>query len=170
MSPREPRTVVRPSTLYFEDLAVGDVFLSDSRTVTETDVVQFAGVSGDFNPIHLDVQQSGSGPFGRRLAHGLLGVSMATGFLDSLGLFRGSMIAMLAIESWSFRLPIFIGDSIRLRMTIRGLRMTSDGKRGIVERGLELLNQDGAVVQDGIVTVMVHSRVGLDVQDEGVGA
>lgn len=151
------------NSLYFEDLEVGQSWTSRSRTVTESDVVGFAGLSGDFNPIHLDAQSTKEGIFGQRVAHGILGIAMATGFLDSLGLFAATMGAMLSIDDWQFTAPIFIGDTIRLRMTIEELRPTSKGLSGVVRRRLELLNQDGIVVQEGIITVLILCRS----QDEG---
>ncbi len=121
-------------SLYFEDLVEGQTFVSRARTVTETDVVGFAGLSGDFNPIHLDRVSSERGLFGQRVAHGVLGIAMATGFLDSLGLFKTSMGAMLSIDHWNFIAPIFINDSIHLELSIQSKRLASDGTRGIVAR------------------------------------
>lgn len=145
-------------SLYFEDLSPGDTFLSNGRTVTETDVVNFAGLSGDFNQIHLDAEAAKDSMYGQRVAYGLLGVSIATGLLDRLGIFRESMAAMLEIESWTFAAPVFIGDTVRLRLTIEETRLTSRGDRGIVRRRLELLNQRDEVVQSGIITVMALCR------------
>lgn len=142
----------------YEDFEIGQTFESDGRTITDADIVNFAGVSGDFNPIHLDRVQSGSGPFERPVAHGLLGISIATGLLDSMGLFRGSMIAMLGIDDWRFRRPMFVGDTVHLHLTIADRRCTSDGRRGILRRELRLLNQDDEVLQEGAITVMVRCR------------
>ncbi|GAA5146146.1 MaoC/PaaZ C-terminal domain-containing protein [Microbacterium pseudoresistens] len=143
---------------FFEDLAPGDTFTSSGRTITESDVVNFAGVSGDFNQIHLDVEASKNTMYGQRVAYGMLGASIATGLLDRLGVFRTSMAAMLEIESWKFVGPIFIGDTVHLRLTIESTRLTSRGDRGVVRRRMELINQRGEVVQDGIITVMVLCR------------
>lgn len=149
VEPRENRE------LYFEDLQVGDVFVSAGRTVTEADVVHFAGLSGDFNPIHLDIEATRESRFGQRVAHGVLGLSMATGLLDRMGLFRRSMIAMLAINEWKFTAPVFIGDTLRLKMTIVSTRLTSRGDSGVVVRRMQLINQSDEVTQDGLITVMV---------------
>jgi len=161
------------SSLYFEDLEVGQRWVSRARTVTEADVVAFAGLSGDFNPIHLDRESTREGIFGRRVAHGLLGVSMATGFLDSLGLFATSMAAMLSIEDWRFHAPIFIDDTIHLELSIESLRLTSKGTSGVVRRRLKLINQDDAVVQEGVITVLILSRSAAPAPSEaaaGTGA
>lgn len=141
--------------LYFEDLHVGDIFVSAGRTVTEADVVHFAGLSGDFNPIHLDVEATRTNRFGQRVAHGVLGLSMATGLLDRMGLFRRSMVAMLSINEWKFTAPVFIGDTLRLKMTIVSTRLTSRGDAGVVVRRMQLINQSDEVTQDGTITVMV---------------
>jgi acyl dehydratase len=145
-------------SLYFEDLSPGDAFLSTGRTVTESDVVNFAGLSGDFNQIHLDAEAAKETMYGQRVAYGVLGLSIATGLLDRLGLFRESMAAMMEIESWRFVAPVFIGDTVRLRLTIEDTRLTSRGDRGVVRRHLELLNQRDEVVQTGVITVMVLCR------------
>lgn len=144
--------------LYFEDLEVGQQFVSDARTVTETDVVGFAGVSGDFNPIHLDRESTANGMFGQRVAHGVLGISIGTGLVDSLGLFRRTMGAMLGIDSWTFKEPIFIGDTIHLVLTIEGLRLTSKGGKGVVNRRFDLVNQHGRVAQTGVITALILGR------------
>src|SRR5271163_5254554 len=95
---------------YLEELSAGDTFLSPARTITETDVVAFAGLSGDFNPIHTDVEFAKDTPYGQRVVYGLLILSMMTGLLDRSGLFSGSAIAMLGIRDWQFLAPVFIGD------------------------------------------------------------
>lgn len=146
------------STLFFEDLVEGQAYLSGGRTVTEADVVGFAGLSGDFNPIHLDRESTKSGIFGQRVAHGILGIAMATGLLDSLGLFKKSMGAMLSIDDWRFVAPIFINDTIRLELTIESKRLTSKADSGVVRRRLRLINQTDDVVQEGVITVLVLCR------------
>lgn len=146
------------SSYYFEDMTEGLTFVSQGRTVTESDIVGFAGLSGDFNPIHLDRVASASSSYGQRVAHGVLALSMATGLIDSLGVFRGSMVAMLGIEKWAFQAPVFIGDTIHLVLTIASTRLTSKGDRGVVHRDIELVNQDGVVVQKGTIVVMIRCR------------
>lgn len=150
------------SSLFFEDLTVGQTWVSRARTVTEADVVNFAGLSGDFNPIHLDAEGTKNGIFGRRVAHGVLGLAMATGFIDGLGLFATTMGAMLNVEEWAFIAPIFIGDTLRLELSIDALRLTSKGNAGVVRRRLRLINQDDSVVQEGTITVLVLTRSTAD--------
>lgn len=157
-APRTPAATTPMDTKFLEDLQPGDRFTGPARTITETDVVAFAGLSGDFNPIHTDVQFANNTPYGQRVVYGLLIVSMMTGLLDRTGLFSGSAIAMLGIRDWLFVAPVFIGDTIRYRLTITDVRRTSRGDRGVVGRYFEVLNQDGTVVQAGHIDVMVRAR------------
>src|SRR6516225_1788808 len=98
--------------LYFDDVEVGQEWESLGRTITETDIVNFAGLSGDFNPIHLDHEFARTTPFRRPIAHGLLVFSIASG----LGLFAPPMrtLAILSIREWSFKNPVFPGDTIHV--------------------------------------------------------
>jgi acyl dehydratase len=148
----------RVESLYFEDLVEGQVFISQGRTITESDVVNFAGLSGDFNPIHLDSVASAEGVFGQRVVYGVLGISIVTGLIDRLGLFRSSMGAMLQIDGWRFLRPSFIGDTVHIELTIEAKRLTKAGDRGVVDRRIKLLNQHGEIVQEGIITVLILSR------------
>lgn len=143
---------------YLEDLTAGDTFTSPARTITESDVVGFAGLSGDFNPIHTDVEFARDTPYGQRVVYGLLGLSMLTGLLDRTGLFSGTAIAMLGIRDWTFSAPMFIGDTIRFRLTIEDVRRTKSGDRGVVQRYFELVNQRDEVVQHGHIDLLVRAR------------
>jgi acyl dehydratase len=143
---------------YLEDLHAGDVFTSAARTITESDVTAFAGLSGDFNPIHTDVEFAKDTPYGQRVVYGVLGLAILTGLLDRTGLFSGSAIAMLGIREWTFTAPMFIGDTIRFRLTITEVRRTSSGDRGVVKRHFELLNQRDEVVQQGHIDLLVRAR------------
>jgi acyl dehydratase len=147
---------------YLEDLTAGDVFTSAARTITESDVVAFAGLSGDFNPIHTDVEFAKETPYGQRVVYGLLGLSMLTGLLDRTGLFSGSAIAMLGIRDWTFTAPLFIGDTIRFRLTIVDVRRARSGDRGVVQRYFELINQRDEVVQKGHIDILVRARETVD--------
>jgi acyl dehydratase len=142
-----------------EDLEAGQTFASAARTVTEADLVAFAGLSGDFNPIHTDAEFASNGVYGQRVVYGLLGLSIATGLLDRLGVFSGSAIAMLGINVWRFTAPVFIGDTVHLELTIVGVRpSTSKPDRGVVERRFDLRNQRGELVQTGRIDVLVRRR------------
>jgi acyl dehydratase len=143
-----------------EDFAVGQVDESRARTVTETDVVSFSWVSGDVNPMHTDAVHSAKSPIGQRIAHGALGLSIATGLSASLGYLEGSAIAALGIDEWRFLKPILFNDTVRLRATVVSNRLTSKPDRGVLVRRMELLNQRDEVVQTGLMSTMVLSRAG----------
>ncbi len=141
--------------LYYEDLAEGQIFTSPARTVTETDLVSFAMLSGDWNAIHTDEEFAKSTYYGKRVVHGLFGLSMMTGLLDRTGLFGGSAIAMLGIKDWQFKAPVFVGDTLHFEMEIVSKHLTSKGDRSIVDRRFSLINQRGEVVQEGYIGLMV---------------
>lgn len=143
---------------YWEDFHEGEVFESPARTVTETDIVNFTGLSWDVNPLHTDEEGARNGPFGRRIAHGALGFAIATGLLGRLGLLDGTALAMLGIEEWRFQGPIFAGDTVHVRLTIGAVRASSTPDRGVVDRCIELVNQDGVTVQRGRIPVLVKGR------------
>lgn len=143
-----------------EEFETGQVDISRARTITETDVVAFSWVSGDVNPMHTDAEHSAKSPIGQRIAHGALGLSVATGLSASLGYLDGTAVAALGIDEWKFLRPIFFGDTIRLRATVVSARPTSKPDRGILIRRMELLNQRDEVVQEGLMTTMVLTRAG----------
>lgn len=147
----------RSGVHYLEDLEAGMRFVSAGRTITEADVVAFAGLSGDFNVIHTDAEFAKSSIYGQRVVYGLLGLSVASGLLDRLGVFSGSAIAMLGITDWRFTAPVFIGDTIHLELTILSVRPSrSKSDRGVVERQFEMINQHGEVAQSGRIDVLVR--------------
>lgn len=133
--------------LYFDDLAIEDEWESPRRTVTEADVVAFAGISGDFNPIHMDHEAARSGPFQKPIAHGLLGLAMASGLGSSAP--RAATVAFLAIQEWQFLKPIFFGDTIRVLTKVIALDRRPNGRRGTVTWERLLLNQNDDHVQRG---------------------
>lgn len=145
-----------------EEFAAGDVIESRARTVTETDVVTFSWVSGDVNPMHTDAVHSAKSPVGQRIAHGALGLSIATGLSAGLGYLEGSAVAALGIDEWKFLKPIFFNDTVHLRATVVSARPTSKPDRGVLVRRMELINQHGEVVQSGLMTTMVLTRAGRD--------
>ena len=143
--------------LYYEDFEVGHVYRTPSRTVTEADIVAFAGLSGDYNPLHTDETYAATTPFGKRVAHGPLGLAILTGLSARTGLFEGTTLAMLGM-TWRFVGPIFPGDTVHGEMAVKAKRETSKPGRGIIDRDVRLVNQRGEVVQEGVFTVMVRCR------------
>ena len=142
--------------LYFDDVEIGQEWESLARTVTEADIVNFAGVSGDFNPIHIDHEFAKTTLFRRPVAHGLLVWSMGSG----LGLYAPPMrtLALMSVREWHFDGPVFVGDTIRVRSKIIGKEPRSRGRRGIITWQRDIRNQEHKVVQHGITLTMVEGR------------
>jgi acyl dehydratase len=142
--------------LYFDDLEVGNEWTSGGRTVTEADIVNFAGFSGDFNPIHIDHEFAKTTPFRRPIAHGFAVFCMASG----LGVFAPPVrtMAMLRVNVWNFTQPVFAGDTIRSVSRVKEKTVRGRGRRGEIVWYRAVLNQDGKVVQDGEVVTLVECR------------
>jgi 3-hydroxybutyryl-CoA dehydratase len=160
--PTAAETTSRPSSadLYWDDLRVGDQAISPGRTVTEADVVAFAGLSGDFNQLHVDAVYAAGRGFGRRLVYGLLGQAIGSGLFTRTWLGVGTqkhMIAMTEIQ-WHFRGPIFIGDTLHTAVEVIELRPTSKAERGLVRLKRTILNQDEAVTQEGFSVFLMDRR------------
>jgi len=143
--------------LYFEDVEVGQHWESPARTITQTDIVNFAGISGDFNPIHMDHEFAKTTLFHQPIAHGLLVLSVASG----LGLHCPPMrtLALLGIREWQFRGAVFIGDTIHLRIEVLQKEPRPRGRRGVIHWQRQVLNQAGKVVQEGISMTLVEGKV-----------
>lgn len=152
MSELTPKT-----TMYFDDFTLGQVFLTPGRTITETDITMYAYLSGDYTAIHTDAEYAKSTQFGERVAHGPLGAVVSGGLLVRLGIFEGSALAALE-HHWVFKGPIRINDTIHARVTIVDMRETSDGKRGVIERQVEIVNHRGEVVQIGKAKMLIAKR------------
>lgn len=145
---------------YFEDLEVGARFTSPGRTVTEADIVNFAGLSGDYMPLHTDAEYAKNTIFGERIAHGLLGLIIASGLFTRTELAGGitnTVIALLGV-TWGFKGPIKIGDTVHLEVEVVDKKETSKGDRGIVTLKRRLINQRGELVQEGETPLMVKRR------------
>jgi 3-hydroxybutyryl-CoA dehydratase len=153
MSPKETRVQGR----YFEEFAVGDCMVSPGRTVTEADIVSFCGLSGDFNELHSNAEYAKQTLFGKPIAHGLLGLSMASGLAGRLGFLEGTAQAFMGLD-WKFRGPIFAGDTIYVRATVAQTRAVSRLGGGIVVLDVRVLNQRDEVAQEGRWTVLMKSR------------
>lgn len=143
--------------LYFEELEEGMSYTTSGRTITEADIVNFAGVSGDFNPLHLDAEYAAKTQFGKRISHGVLGLSVATGQAYTLGFLEGTIIAFMELN-WKFRGPIYIGDTVRTVSTIIKKRPMPAANGGIVSFDVKLVNQNGEAVQKGTWTALIASK------------
>ena len=144
--------------MYLEDFKVGQVIETPARTVTEADVVAFAGLSGDYNPLHTDAEFCAKTPFKQRIAHGMLGMSIMTGLTARTGMLDGSALAFLGIEDWKFQKPVFFGDTIRVRITVADVRAASKPGTGVLKRMVEIVNQRDEVAQSGHLLTLIRSR------------
>lgn len=143
---------------YFEEFETGMTFVSPGRTVTESDIVTFAGLSGDYTQIHTDVEFSKSTPVGQRVAHGLLGLSIASGLAVRTGALEGTVIAFREISEWKFIKPVFIGDTVRVSLHVLETKELRRIGGGAVNIELRLLNQNDDTVMKGIWKILVASR------------
>jgi len=143
---------------YYEEFELGQEFVSPARTITAYDVAAFAGLSGDYNPVHTDYEFAATTPFGQPIAHGVLGISVATGLLARSGLFDGTAVAFLGIDDWKFLGPIVFGDTIRVEFTVMSMRETKNPETGILTRAVRLVNQRDEVVQSGDMTLMIRRQ------------
>lgn len=148
--------------LYFEEFAVGQRFDTASRTVTEADIVGFAGLSGDYNQIHTDAEFARGTPYGQRIAHGLLGLSIASGLAMRSGILEGTVIAFREINEWKFVKPIFIGDTVRVELSVTETKALPRLNGGSCTILLEVKNQKPETVMKGAWTVLVMSRPKAD--------
>ena len=148
--------------LYYEDFVIGEEYESPGRTITETDVVMYAGLSGDYNQLHTDEEYSKErNIYGTRIVHGLLGLSIAEGLKSRLGLFDGTSLASLE-WSWKFAKAILVGDTVRVRWKIVEKRETKKPDRGIVWEDVRLLNQKDELLAEGKHTVMMRRKPAAD--------
>jgi len=144
---------------FFEDFdPQGEPVLTPERVISETDVMTFAALSEDDNPLHTDAEYASRTPMGQRVAHGLLVLSVATGLSAKAGQMQGTALAFLGMQEWKFQAPVFFGDRIRLRWRVANKRLTSSGKAGVVHRHMEILNQRDEVVQSGLFSTLVRTR------------
>jgi acyl dehydratase len=148
-------------SLRYDDLHVGLAFTSPSRTVTEADVVAFAGLTGDYSELHTSEEFASKTQFGRRVAHGMLGLAYAHGLMWArTGELRDCAIAFLGINDWRFRGPIFLGDTIHVRYDIVELRASrTNPEQAIATFDVAVVNQRGEVVQQGQKALLVSTTV-----------
>jgi acyl dehydratase len=141
----------------FDEFAIDEEIKSGARTVTEADVVQFACLAGDYQPEHMNDEYARNGPFGERVAHGLLILSMATGLLNQTGIFEGTSIAILEVTT-KFLKTVKFGDTIRAIQKIVGKKETSKPDRGVLSTRITVLNQDNQAVLEADLTVLLYRR------------
>lgn len=147
------------TSLRWSDLHLGQEFRSRTRTITEADVVSFAGLTGDYSEIHVSESVAGSGDFGGRIAHGLLVLSYAHGMMLGGGLLADCAVAFLGISDWRFREPVHLGDTIHVTFRIVELRKSrSLEHRGILTLEVDIINQRSAIVQSGRKSLLLSTE------------
>ncbi|RIL06513.1 dehydratase [bacterium] len=142
---------------YFEEFEIGYTIVSPARTITEHDVCAFAGLSGDYNPLHTDAEFARDTPFGERIAHGMLGLSAATGLTSRLGFIDGTAMAFLGID-WKFRRPILMGDTIHVVVNVTDKHAQRMMGGGIVTFDVRVVNQRDEIVQNGHWKILVRFK------------
>lgn len=143
-----------PRGLYFEDIEVGQKMVTRGRTITEADIVAFAGLTGDYNPMHTDAEYMKTTPFGQRIAHGMLTLSYAVGQAYQLGFMERTVVAFRGLEM-KFSLPVFIGDTLHAELDVIEKKEARRMGGGIVTLEVKIVNQEGKTVQSGTWTVII---------------
>jgi acyl dehydratase len=143
--------------LYVEDFEIERTLTTRGRTVGEGDITLFAGLCGDYNPVHMDETFCAKTAFGQRIAHGPLGLSMAIGLISQLNLIDGTAIALLHLD-WDFKGPVRIGDTVHVDVTCLEARKSRKPDRGIVSLRLVVLNQRQETVQIGLMKLLMKTR------------
>jgi len=143
---------------YFEEFVVGEKVATEKRTITEADIMDFAKLSGDDNRIHTDPEFSKTTPFGQQVAHGLLGLSIASGLSWQTGLMDGTVIAFREVKDWKFVKPVFIGDTIYNELETMEVKALPRIGGGSVTIKMEVKNQNDEVCHRGIWVVLIMSK------------
>ncbi|MFZ7101044.1 MAG: MaoC/PaaZ C-terminal domain-containing protein [Peptococcaceae bacterium] len=145
---------------YFDEWVLGEEYITPTRTLTESDVVMFAAMSGDYNELHTSEEFGKTTPFGQRIVHGLLGLAISHGLLFRLGILEGTALAFLSVDSWQFKAPIFLGDTIHVKVKVADKKASSSKPdRGVIKLELQIIKQDGTVAQEGIKTLMMKRKL-----------
>lgn len=152
--------VRQPRGLYFEDFEIGQTIVTPSRTVTQTDIVNFACLSGDFNAPHVDHEFCKTQPYGEPIAHAPLVLAIVSGLQCQSGINDGTIIAMLGIDDWRMHLPVKAGDTLHMLITPTQKKPTSRGTQGIVTFERVVRNQRGEKVQSMLLSNMYQCRPG----------
>lgn len=143
---------------YFEEFSIGQKIITVGRTLAESDIFTFAGLSGDYNQIHTDAEFSKGTPYGQRIAHGLLGLSIASGLAMRTGILEGTVLAFREIVDWKFVKPFFIGDTLHAELIVTETKALPRIKGGSVTIAIEVKNQNNEVCQRGSWIALVMSK------------
>ncbi len=145
--------------LYFEEFEMGKKFTTAGRTITEADIVSFAGLSGDYNSIHTDAEFAKTTPFKKRVAHGLLILSIVSGLANQTGFIEGTVLAFREIKKWKFSRPVYIGDTVHAEIEVRETKAFARLGGGTVELEFKVKTQDGEVCMKGTWNALIQSRL-----------
>ncbi|WP_408011258.1 MaoC/PaaZ C-terminal domain-containing protein [Pseudalkalibacillus sp. A8] len=143
---------------YFEDIQIGEKYETGGRTITESDIMTFAGLTSDYNRLHIDEEYMKDSIFGTRIAHGVLVLAMQSGMTTTIVHPRIAILAFLGISDWKFKKPVFIGDTIHVEIEVEDKRETSKEDRGILVWNRKVLNQNDEIVQEGKHLIMVYRK------------
>ena len=144
--------------LFFDEFEIGLTITSAGRTITEGDIVSFACLTGDFNQIHVDAEYARNSPFGQRVAHGLLVLSVSLGLAVQTGVLEGTILAFREVTEWKFTKPVFIGDTIQVSMVVTETKEIKRVNAGSVTVNVEVKNQRGETVNKGILSFLMALR------------
>lgn len=148
----------RPRGYYYEQFKIGQKIASVGRTITESDIVTFAGLSGDYNQMHVDAEYSKKTVFGKRVAHGLLVLSISSGLAVTTGILEGTVLAFREVNNWKFSKPVYIGDTIHIVMETVDLKPMKRLGGGLVVINVVVQNQNNEIVMRGKWSVLVKSE------------
>lgn len=148
----------KPRGLYFEDFKIGQEFLTPARTITQTDIVNFACLSGDFNEVHTNFEYLKTTSFGEPIAHGPLVYAVLAGLQYATGINDGTLIALLQIDGWRMISPVKHGDTIRLHSRVLEVKEASSGDKGVVTFKRTGVKQDGSVAQEMTAKYLYRKR------------
>lgn len=147
-----------PRGRHWDTFRAGETFTTAARTVTEGAVDLFAGLSGDFNPLHTDEESARQLPMKGRIAHGMLVLSVATGLANQLGLFEGTTLALLGMDRIRWTAPVRLGDTIHVELTVREKKETSKPDRGVLVTDVAVKNQRDEVVMTAEWTTLMTRK------------
>jgi 3-hydroxybutyryl-CoA dehydratase len=144
--------------MWFDEFEVGQQIVTPGRTITENDIVSFAGLSGDYNQIHTDAEFARTSPFGQRVAHGILGLAIASGLAMRTGVLEGTVIAFREIDTWKFSKPVYIGDTIHAVLNVIETKPVPRLGGGSIIIEIAVKNQRDEVAMKGTWTALVASK------------
>ena len=146
-----------PNVRYFDEYKLGETFETNGITIDQGDISQYAGISGDFSPLHTDAEFAKTTPFGGRIAHGLLVVTKIVGKFNQLGYWDGAVMALLE-TGWTFLKPVKPGDTIFAKVTVANLKEAKSRDRGVITIKLEVINQRAEKTADGILKLLLKKK------------